>query len=108
MKELETLQEMKEVIRDKKIAVVICTMPSCGVCVPLKSKITEMFQDDMEIGLGAIDLDKVEEVKGAYQVYTAPIILLFVEGKEVKRYSAAISMGELKTTIERYSELVRD
>ena len=108
MKELETLQEVKELIQNKKIAVVLCTMPSCGVCIPLKSKITEMFQEDMEIGLGAIDLDKAEEVKGAYQVYTAPIILFFAEGKEVKRYSAAISMSELKTTVERYRELLRD
>lgn len=106
MKELRTLQEMKELIENSKLTLVICTMPSCGVCIPLKSKIEELLQGDTEIGLGSIDVSVVEEAKGEYRVYTAPIILLFVEGKEVKRYSAAISMSELVSTISRYKELL--
>lgn len=106
MKVLESKEAIQHMIQNHTITIIIFTSPSCGVCVPLKNKLTDTLSPYPNIGLGSVDLTQVQDAMGSYQIYTAPIILVFVEAKEVKRYSAALSMSELKAVVVRYTALL--
>ena len=106
MIEVTQVKVLEEMIREHALAVVVFTMPSCGVCAPLKEKISNVLGGFPSVAQASVDLSVVETAKGAYQIYTAPIILLFIEGKEAKRYSAAINIAEFKETVERYLRLM--
>lgn len=106
MKEIKDIHELKETIHLNMLTVIVFTMPSCAVCKPLKEKIEHILIDLPRVVSGSVDLETVKEVKGEYQIYSAPIICLYVEGKESKRYSAAINLSEFKQGLQRYQELL--
>jgi thiol-disulfide isomerase/thioredoxin len=106
MQEITEINALKEIVQEHFIAVAVFTMPSCGVCAPLKKKIASVLEEFPEVATCSVDLSLVEAAKGEYQIYTAPIIGLFVDGKEAKRYSAAMNIGEFRETVERYLRLM--
>ncbi|WZL81396.1 thioredoxin family protein [Vallitaleaceae bacterium 9-2] len=106
MQEIREVDTLKTMVDTNAMTVVVFTMPSCGVCTPLKQKIASVLEAFPEVARGSVDLLEVEAAKGEYQIYTAPIIVLFVQGKEAKRYSSAMNIVEFKETIARYQQLM--
>jgi thioredoxin-like negative regulator of GroEL len=105
MQEITEVNALKEIIQEHFIAVAVFTMPSCGVCAPLKKKIATVLEEFPEVATCSVDLSVVEAAKGEYQIYTAPIIGLFVDGKEAMRYSAAMDIAEFREAVKRYLRL---
>jgi len=106
MKEINDIEELKDIIRSNTLSVIVFTMPSCSVCKPLKEKIEHILTNFPEVVSRSVDLETVKEAKGEYQIYTAPIIGLFAEGKESMRYSAAMNLTEFKQVLQRYQGLL--
>lgn len=102
---LTSLENIKKFSKDYFISVVIFSTHTCSVCKPLKIKIGEVLKNYEKVGLGEIYTEEVKTAKGEYAVFTAPIVLVFVEGREAKRYSAAIDLLEFEATINRYCEI---
>ncbi len=110
MNELLNVESIETFIRDHDIVLIFASMPSCGVCQPLMDKVSHILEqkDAKRLHMGHVDLEQVPEAQGLLQVYTAPIILVFVQGKELKRYGAALDIQELKYTVERYLTLMQE
>jgi len=108
MEQFTNIDTLQEKLRDYDVVILIATMPSCGVCQPLKEKIQGLFtsKEFSKILLASIDLESVPEGKGFLQVFTAPIVLVFVQGKEAKRYGAALDLMDVKRTVLRFVELM--
>lgn len=106
METLLSIEEIRANIKEKDIYVVVFATRSCNVCKPLKFKLEKLLADYSEVSIGEVYIDEIEEAKGEYQVYTAPITLLFIQGQESKRYSAAMDIQEFGNTISRYIELM--
>lgn len=51
-----------------------------------------------------VDVHLHPVLKGQYLVFTVPTLILFREGKELKRYSRHFSLGELETYLIRIIE----
>ena len=74
----------------------------CNVCKVLKPKVNEMIQHEFpKIKLVYIKSDILPELAAQNQVFAAPTILVFFEGKEYIRKSRNIGIGELQREIER-------
>lgn len=109
MKTIISPEMMKDFIQTRPIAALVFSTKTCVVCKPLKVKIKRVIEEELRetsIEIAEVFIEDVEMVKGLYQVYTAPIILLFIDGKEVKRYSAAIDFHEFTSTVTRYHHLL--
>jgi len=75
---------------------------ACNVCKVLKPKVAELVQEQFrKIKLVYIKSDKLPEVAAQNQVFAAPTILVFFEGREYIRKSRNIGIGELQKEIER-------
>jgi len=106
MKTLLSIKEIKTNIKNNDIYVVVFATRSCNVCKPLKIKLEKALEEFVDIDMAEVYIDEIEEAQGAYQVYTAPITLLFIQGQESKRYSAAMDIHEFESTVRRYVELM--
>lgn len=74
----------------------------CNVCKVLKPKVEELITAKFpQIKLAYIKSDKLPEVAAQNQVFAAPTLLIFFEGREYIRKSRNIGIGELEREIER-------
>jgi thioredoxin-like negative regulator of GroEL len=53
-----------------------------------------------------VRIDDVPELAGKFSVFTAPTLILFVEGKEMVRKARFVVMQELEADIKKYYDLV--
>lgn len=67
----------------------------CGPCRMLKP-ILEEFSETTSIKVCSIDTDQNENLARNYNIYSIPCIILFENGKEVKRNVGLLSLDELK------------
>lgn len=75
---------------------------ACNVCKILKPKVGELIESEFpKIKLAYIKSDKLPEVAAQNQVFAAPTILVFFDGREYIRKSRNIGIGELHKEIER-------
>lgn len=80
---------------------------TCNVCRALKPKVIELLSVRFpEIVLLWIDIEKAPLVAGQNQVYSAPTLVVYFEGREAFRKSRNISMQELESGIARTYDLL--
>lgn len=74
----------------------------CNVCKVLKPKVEELVKNEFpKIKLVYVPSDVLPEVAAQNQVFAAPTILIFFEGREYIRKSRNIGIGELQQEIAR-------
>lgn len=79
---------------------------SCSVCGPLYTKLEDLIgQDFPQLSLERVDIVKEPELRAKYSVFTSPLILLLIDGKEYFRSGGNVSIHELKQKIERLYSL---
>ena len=83
---------------------------ACNVCKVLKPKVAELVKSEFpKIKLVYIKSDVFPEIAAQNQVFAAPTILVFFEGREYIRKSRNIGIGELFQEIQRpYSMIFED
>lgn len=83
---------------------------ACNVCKVLKPKVAELIQSEFpEIKLVYIKSDIFPEIAAQNQVFAAPSILVFFQGREYIRKSRNIGISELYNEIQRpYSMIFTD
>lgn len=106
MKELNTLDEMDEFIKNNTIAMIYFASEACSVCGVLLPKIEEMIIKFPKVKISKVQIDNFTEAAGQYSIFTLPAILVYIEGKEIIREARFISVGMLEESIERYYELL--
>jgi len=101
------LEELQELISEKRGLVLYFSNDMCSVCRVLKPKVEDLLADQFpEMGIRYIDTDKSPRLSGQYSVFTIPTILIFFDGKEQARLSRNISLHQLTETIERPYSLI--
>ena len=95
-------------IKEKETAVLAYfSTDACNVCKVLKPKVEELIHTEFpKIKLAYIKSDQLPEVAAQNQVFVAPTILVFFEGREYIRKSRNIGISELQQEIERPYSLV--
>lgn len=74
----------------------------CNVCKVLKPKVAELLQTQFpKIKMAYVRSDVLPDVAAQHQVFAAPTILVFFEGREYIRKSRNIGISELRHEIER-------
>lgn len=104
---IESNTMLEEIISANPIVVVVFSTHTCSICKPLKDNLSKRLEPYKNVVPAEVFIEDVEAVKGAYQIFTVPIVLLFTAQKEAKRYSAGMDTRAFIETIDRYSELFR-
>jgi len=79
---------------------------SCSVCEPLYEKLEMLVNEHFpNLDLEKINLVDHPEFKTKYNVFSSPLIILLLDGKEYFRSGGNVSLFELKQKIGRLYQL---
>jgi len=105
--ELTTIETAENFIHDNKLAFLFISQPNCSVCHSLLPQVQALMANYPEIRPGYIDAADVTEVAGRFSIFTVPVLLLFVEGKEYIREARIVHMQLLEEKIDKiYKNLI--
>jgi len=99
---------IEELINKNDMVLVYFGSKTCGVCIAMKPKVEEILKKYGEIKSIQVDVEKSLELSAAYNIFTIPAILVFVEGKETIREARYISMQDIEGKISRYYDFIFD
>lgn len=106
MKKLINEDEIINLISNNKMAVVYFTGMDCGACEAIKFKIESILKELPKIKSAEINGEENLELAAKYGVFSLPIFLLFIEGKETLRIGRNVNLLELEGSIRRYYEML--
>lgn len=77
------------------------TQPSCSVCHGLQPQVEQILSDYPEINSYHVNIENIPAFTGMFEVYTAPTLLLFVDGKEHMRYARIVQTSLFKEKLDQ-------
>ena len=100
--EIKSFEEFLALKENEPALLAYFSTEACNVCKVLKPKVAELIQTEFpKIKLAYIKSDVLPEVAAQNQVFAAPTILVFLDGREYIRKSRNIGINELQQEIER-------
>ncbi|WP_340140105.1 thioredoxin family protein [Jeotgalibacillus soli] len=102
-----SLEDWKTWISAKALSVGYFMQPNCSVCHALLPKVKELVKE-LDVEMKVVNLKGSEEVFGQYQIFTTPVVIISVEGKEVERHARFVQMEKLRYDIIRYQEIFEE
>lgn len=106
--QLQSIAEIETLIETNQLSFLYITMPNCSVCHGLMPQVEKMMTKYPKIALGHIDADEVKEVAGKFSVFTVPVLLLFIDGKEYIREARIVHLDLLDEKIDHIYKNVVD
>ncbi len=104
--QLTSVESANEFIRSHRLAFLYVTMTGCSVCHGLQPQVQKLLAKYPEIQLGTINAEGVPAVAGSLSVFTAPVLLLYVEGKEYIREARIVHLDLLNERIRKIYDLL--
>ncbi|WP_156290305.1 thioredoxin family protein [Oceanobacillus salinisoli] len=105
-KELTNMDMVEQFIQDNTLSFLYISRPNCSVCHGLLPQVQALLEKYPEIQLGHINTEAVEAVAGRFNIFTVPVLLLFVEGKEFIREARIVHMDLLEDKLDKIYENV--
>jgi thioredoxin-like negative regulator of GroEL len=100
--EIQSFEEFLKLKEKEAALLAYFSTDACNVCKVLKPKVGELIQNEFpKIRLVYIKSDVLPDVAAQHQVFTAPTILIFFNGREYLRKSRNIGISELRGEINR-------
>lgn len=99
-------EDIKELINNNEMVLLYFGSTNCNVCNVMKPKVEELLKSYPKIKRAQIDIEKSIELSAVYNIFTIPVILLYIEGKEIIREARHISIQDISSKIERYYNMI--
>lgn len=107
MIELNSKEEVLEVLEKSNSVLLYFGATNCGVCEVLRPKIEiETSFNFSKMKQVYINSNKNIDISSHFNIFSSPAILVFFEGKEFKRYGRNISLDIFNSEIKRLYEMV--
>ncbi len=104
--EVKSLDEFNQ-LKEEAALLAYFSTEACSVCKVLKPKVEAMISAEFpEIKLAYVKSEVLPEVAAQNQVFAAPTILVFFDGREYIRKSRNVGVSELQEAIARPYELM--
>ncbi len=108
MIKIHHLDELKSSLNEKQISLVYISRQNCSVCHGLLPQVEQLLKDYPSITSFHVDADEIPEIAGEYSIFTVPVVLVFVDGKEMIRKGRFIPIDELNAELSRLVNLIND
>jgi len=106
--QLTTSDEIDLFIETNQLSFLYISRQNCSVCHGLMPQVEKMMNHFPAIKLGHVDADEVMEVTGKFSVFTVPVLILFVDGKEYLREAHIVHLDLLTEKIKKIYKNVVD
>jgi len=100
--ELKTTEDFNHAIESHEMTLFYFSHEKCGVCQVLKPKIEELIKNHFpKVQLFYIDTQISLEISAQNTVFTNPVVLVYIFGKEHFRKARNMGLQELKNILEK-------
>lgn len=106
MKWIESYEEWLETANNKKPFLLFVKTSNCSVCDGLLPQV-ETLQADYPMPFYAVNVALIPKIAGQLSLFTAPVVLLYNDGKEYARFARFVPMAELKRRMQELVERVK-
>lgn len=89
----------KEVLKSKEMVLVDFNANWCGPCRMLAPILEKLSENNDSIKIVSVNIDNEEDLATKYNVFSIPCLVLFQDGKELKRNVGFIPEEELESFI---------
>ena len=103
---LDTFESVQNNINQNKMTVVYFTGNSCGACEVIKEKIEKFLENYPNIKAYEVNGEENTKIAYKYSVFSMPVFLLFIEGKESIRTGKHVDLLSLERSIDRYYNMI--
>lgn len=95
-KTLTTVADFYEFIESHRLVVIHVMRDNCSVCHAVLPQIAELVDEYTQVPLGVINQSDVEAIAGELSIFTVPVDLIFMDGKEMHRQARFIDMQQFE------------
>ena len=106
MLKINNNEEIKNMIRENEIVILYFSNKVCGACEVIRSKVERILESYEKIKSIEIDGEENIELAAMNNVFSFPLLILYVNGKETMRVGRNVDLIELENSIKRYYEML--
>ncbi len=105
MKPISKIEEFHSLVGKEQTFLLFVKTDNCSVCEGLHPQV-ESFENDYKLPFYLVNATKVPEMAGQLILFTAPVVILFREGKEVQRFARFVPIDELRRRLDELEDNV--
>lgn len=98
-KQLTTLEEVDQFTEHHTLSFIYISQENCSVCHGLLPQVKQLLSKFPHIETAYIETNELPAIAGHFSIFTVPVLLLFVEGKEHIREARIVHMDLLEEKI---------
>lgn len=106
MEEVHSLETIKATLAGEKMVLLYISRRNCSVCHALLPQVKGVLEEFQDIKSIHADAEEIPEIAGEFSIFTVPVVILFVEGKEMFRKARFVPIDELHTQISRLVKML--
>ena len=95
-----TAENFGALIRDNKLVLVDFFATWCGPCKMLSPIVSEIAEENSDIDVGKINVDEEAELSLEFSIMSIPTLIVFKDGKAVKKSIGLVSKQEILELIK--------
>lgn len=107
MEQLFSKQQVETFVEHNPLTLLMLKTQNCSVCEAVQPKVETLLTGYEHIAGAFVYMEDVPELAGEYMIFTSPVVLLLMEGKEVYRAARFILFEELANQMNRYHEFMQ-
>ncbi len=103
---IDTLEEFYQATKHPAVLFYF-SHENCNVCKTLKPKVEEFISQNFpEVKLYYVDTVKSPDIAGQNRVFTNPVVLIYLDGRESHRFSRYFSLQNLYEALAKPYEII--
>lgn len=108
MKTIKSHDILDTFIEENDISVVTFINEACNVCLSIYPDLEDLEQTFERVAFAMVNTTDDPTYTGSHNIFVYPAIIVYVQGKESKRFERVFSFDDIKNTIARYDSLLND
>lgn len=93
---LTTIDSFHDFIARHPLAIIHIMRDNCSVCHAVLPQIADIVKDFPNVPLGIVNQSELEEIAGELSIFTVPVDLIYLDGKEMHRQGRFIDMQQFE------------
>ena len=98
--------EIKKLIDSNRMVAIYFSGNSCGACKVIKVKIEHILKKYPNIKACEINGEEHLDIATSYGIFSVPVFLLFIDGKEYIRVGRNLDLLKLERDMNRYYNMI--
>ena len=101
MKKLNSMEEIENFLKKPAVLLYI-SAPNCNVCDVLKERVKNVLGEKFpKIEMGEANIAKIPEISSKFNIFSAPVFMIYFDGKEFAREGRNVGLYPLSEKIEK-------